>query len=152
MALGIWEGGRGMQQSSKPSAFLPLSDPEAKILDYQTQQQKLLPQLATAYAFHFLASNLSEFLHSSCDAILNKDFSHLPEVRAVCWGAGAGKTAEIVLPNGKQPRSCSHGLLLLPPAAVQYPRTSRANYTPAYKSTYIWPLESSKNAGGNNHT
>uniref|UniRef100_A0A452VFE0 Acyl-coenzyme A oxidase n=1 Tax=Ursus maritimus TaxID=29073 RepID=A0A452VFE0_URSMA len=65
------------------------NDPEAKILDYQTQQQKLLPQLATAYAFHFLASNLSEFLHSSCDAILNKDFSHLPELHALSAGIKA---------------------------------------------------------------
>ncbi|XP_002913577.1 peroxisomal acyl-coenzyme A oxidase 2 isoform X2 [Ailuropoda melanoleuca] len=65
------------------------SDPEAKILDYQTQQQKLLPHLATAYAFHFLGSNLSEFLHSSYDAILNKDFSHLPELHALSAGIKA---------------------------------------------------------------
>ncbi|VFV17557.1 peroxisomal acyl-coenzyme a oxidase 2 [Lynx pardinus] len=56
------------------------SDPEAKVLDHQTQQQKLFPQLATAYAFHFLTSNLLEFFHSSYDAILNKDFSLLPEM------------------------------------------------------------------------
>ncbi|XP_032179694.1 peroxisomal acyl-coenzyme A oxidase 2 isoform X2 [Mustela erminea] len=65
------------------------SDPEAKILDYQTQQQKLLPQLATAYAFHFLASNLLKFLHSSYDAIRNKDFSHLPELHALSAGIKA---------------------------------------------------------------
>ncbi|XP_030162971.1 peroxisomal acyl-coenzyme A oxidase 2 isoform X2 [Lynx canadensis] len=56
------------------------SDPEAKVLDHQTQQQKLFPQLATAYAFHFLTSNLLEFFHSSYDAILNKDFSLLSEM------------------------------------------------------------------------
>nr|XP_054360633.1 peroxisomal acyl-coenzyme A oxidase 2 isoform X3 [Mirounga angustirostris] len=65
------------------------SDPEAKILDYQTQQQKLFPQLATAYAFHFLASSLLEFLRSSYNAILNKDFSHLPELHALSAGIKA---------------------------------------------------------------
>jgi hypothetical protein len=69
---------------------VPLSDPEVKILDYQTQQQKLFPQLAMSYAFHFLAVSLSEFFELSYDSILNKDFSLLPEVSAICWGAAAG--------------------------------------------------------------
>lgn len=66
------------------------SDPETKILDYQTQQQKLLPQLATVYAFHFLAGSLMEFFQSSYSAILHKDFSLLPEVPVVCRGQGLG--------------------------------------------------------------
>uniref|UniRef100_A0A9L0SVU5 Acyl-coenzyme A oxidase n=1 Tax=Equus caballus TaxID=9796 RepID=A0A9L0SVU5_HORSE len=65
------------------------SEPEAKILDYQTQQQKLLPQLATAYAFHFLARSLLEFLHDSHDAILDRDFSLLPELHALSAGLKA---------------------------------------------------------------
>ncbi|KAB1264348.1 Peroxisomal acyl-coenzyme A oxidase 2 [Camelus dromedarius] len=65
------------------------SDPEAKILDYQTQQQKLLPQLATAYAFHFQASSLLEFFHRSYSSILDKDFSLLPELHALSAGAKA---------------------------------------------------------------
>ncbi|KAL6084014.1 hypothetical protein STEG23_002533, partial [Scotinomys teguina] len=65
------------------------SDPEAKILDYQTQQQKLLPQLAMSYAFHFLATGLLEFFHRSYSAILNRDFSLLPELHALSTGMKA---------------------------------------------------------------
>nr|XP_060487407.1 peroxisomal acyl-coenzyme A oxidase 2 [Panthera onca]XP_060487408.1 peroxisomal acyl-coenzyme A oxidase 2 [Panthera onca]XP_060487409.1 peroxisomal acyl-coenzyme A oxidase 2 [Panthera onca] len=65
------------------------SDPEAKVLDHQTQQQKLFPQLATVYAFHFLTKNLLEFFHSSYDAILNRDFSVLPELHALSSGIKA---------------------------------------------------------------
>lgn len=56
------------------------SDPEAKVLDYQTQQQKLFPPLASAYAFQFLGQNLLEFFHRSYSAILDRDFTLLPEV------------------------------------------------------------------------
>lgn len=65
------------------------SDPEAKILDYQTQQQKLLPQLAMSYAFHFTAVSLLEFFHRSYDEILSKDFSLLPELHALSTGMKA---------------------------------------------------------------
>ncbi|XP_060246920.1 peroxisomal acyl-coenzyme A oxidase 2 isoform X2 [Meriones unguiculatus] len=65
------------------------SDPEAKILDFQTQQQKLLPQLALSYAFHFTATSLLEFFHSSYSAILKKDFSPLPELHALSTGMKA---------------------------------------------------------------
>ncbi|XP_021586436.2 peroxisomal acyl-coenzyme A oxidase 2 isoform X1 [Ictidomys tridecemlineatus] len=65
------------------------SDPETKILDYQTQQQKLLPQLAMSYAFHFTAVSLLEFFHRSYDEILRKDFSLLPELHALSTGMKA---------------------------------------------------------------
>ncbi|KAM5280027.1 peroxisomal acyl-coenzyme A oxidase 2 [Ctenodactylus gundi] len=65
------------------------SDPEAKILDYQTQQQKLFPQLAMSYAFHFQATGLLEFFQHSYDAIRNRDFSLLPELHALSTGMKA---------------------------------------------------------------
>nr|XP_003409873.1 peroxisomal acyl-coenzyme A oxidase 2 [Loxodonta africana] len=65
------------------------SDPEAKILDYQTQQQKLFPQLAMAYAFHFQAVSLLEFFQGSYNAILHGDFSLLPELHALSAGLKA---------------------------------------------------------------
>ncbi|XP_006917564.2 peroxisomal acyl-coenzyme A oxidase 2 [Pteropus alecto] len=65
------------------------SDLEAKILDHQTQQQKLFPQLATAYAFHFLANSILEFFHDSHSAILDRDFSLLPELHALSSGIKA---------------------------------------------------------------
>ncbi|XP_057560535.1 peroxisomal acyl-coenzyme A oxidase 2 isoform X2 [Hippopotamus amphibius kiboko] len=65
------------------------SDPEAKVLDYQTQQQKLLPPLAMAYAFHFVAESLSEFLRRSYSSILDRDFRLLPELHALSAGMKA---------------------------------------------------------------
>ncbi|KAJ7569225.1 hypothetical protein O6H91_01G067700 [Diphasiastrum complanatum] len=38
--------------------FGPPNQPEVSILDYQSQQQKLMPMLASAYAFHFSAQYL----------------------------------------------------------------------------------------------
>ncbi|KAH0502812.1 Peroxisomal acyl-coenzyme A oxidase 2 [Microtus ochrogaster] len=64
-------------------------EPEAKILDYQTQQQKLLPQLAMSYAFHFAATSLLEFFHGAYSAILKRDFSLLPELHALSTGMKA---------------------------------------------------------------
>ncbi|KAL0600964.1 Peroxisomal acyl-coenzyme A oxidase 2 [Plecturocebus cupreus] len=61
----------------------------AKVLDYQTQQQKLFPQLAISYAFHFLAVSLLEFFQRSYSAILNRDFSILPELHALSTGMKA---------------------------------------------------------------
>ncbi|XP_071078371.1 peroxisomal acyl-coenzyme A oxidase 2 isoform X2 [Desmodus rotundus] len=66
------------------------SGPEAKVLDYQTQQQKLLPQLATAYAFHFAAHGLLDFFQRSYSAILHRDFSRLPEGTELCRRACGG--------------------------------------------------------------
>ncbi|ETE63784.1 Peroxisomal acyl-coenzyme A oxidase 2 [Ophiophagus hannah] len=55
-------------------------DPEAKILDYQTQQQKLFPQLATAYAFHFICNYLQEIFHRCYNQTQEGKFDLLPEV------------------------------------------------------------------------
>ncbi|KAJ6378159.1 hypothetical protein OIU78_028404 [Salix suchowensis] len=40
--------------------FGPPKQPEISILDYQSQQHKLMPMLATTYAFHFATVNLVE--------------------------------------------------------------------------------------------
>ncbi|XP_045434955.1 peroxisomal acyl-coenzyme A oxidase 2 [Pipistrellus kuhlii] len=65
------------------------SDPEAKVLDYQTQQHKLFPQLAAAYAFHFTGTSLRDFFQESYGAILDRDFSLLPELHALSSGLKA---------------------------------------------------------------
>ncbi|XP_069721789.1 peroxisomal acyl-coenzyme A oxidase 2 [Phaenicophaeus curvirostris] len=59
---------------------------EAKILDYQTQQEKLLPQLAAAYAFHFINNYLQELLDRGYKEIQRKNFSMLPELHACSSG------------------------------------------------------------------
>ncbi|OBS68328.1 hypothetical protein A6R68_03136 [Neotoma lepida] len=96
-AEGIFPGGLSTQKKVMIVLLLAYwppsgqqSDPEAKILDYQTQQQKILPQLAMSYAFHFLGTSLLEFFHSSYSAILNRDFSLLPEGAEICRRACGG--------------------------------------------------------------
>ncbi|OPJ71943.1 peroxisomal acyl-coenzyme A oxidase 2 isoform A [Patagioenas fasciata monilis] len=59
---------------------------EAKILDYQTQQEKLLPQLAAAYAFHFINKYLQELLNRGYREVQTKNFDNLPELHAFSSG------------------------------------------------------------------
>lgn len=61
-------------------------DPEAKILDYQTQQQKLLPQLATAYALHFTCDYVHEIFNKAYTEIKGGKFDLLPELHALASG------------------------------------------------------------------
>ncbi|OXB78709.1 UNVERIFIED_CONTAM: hypothetical protein H355_002674 [Colinus virginianus] len=59
---------------------------EAKILDYQTQQEKLLPQLAAAYAFHFIKNYLQELFDRGYKEIQRRNFDLLPELHALSAG------------------------------------------------------------------
>ncbi|NXI39717.1 ACOX2 oxidase, partial [Galbula dea] len=59
---------------------------EAKILDYQTQQEKLLPQLAAAYAFHFISNYLQGLFDRAYREIQRKNFNMLPELHALSSG------------------------------------------------------------------
>ncbi|XP_044307997.1 peroxisomal acyl-coenzyme A oxidase 2 isoform X2 [Varanus komodoensis] len=61
-------------------------DPEAKILDYQTQQQKLLPQLATAYAFHFVCDYMQDVFNQGYADTKEGKFDLLPELHALASG------------------------------------------------------------------
>ncbi|POI34990.1 hypothetical protein CIB84_001256 [Bambusicola thoracicus] len=61
-------------------------DEEAKILDYQTQQEKLLPQLAAAYAFHFINNYLHELFDRGYKEIQGRNFDLLPELHAFSSG------------------------------------------------------------------
>ncbi|KAL7986226.1 hypothetical protein Chor_011392, partial [Crotalus horridus] len=58
-------------------------EPEAKVLDYQTQQQKLFPQLATAYAFHFVCNYLLGIFKRCYIQTNEGKFDLLPEVMGV---------------------------------------------------------------------
>lgn len=44
---------------------------EPQVIDYQTQQYRLLPGLATTYAFFFASNQLSSMLSSHRDASQN---------------------------------------------------------------------------------
>lgn len=55
-------------------------EPEPQILDYQTQQYKLFPLLATAYAFQFVGAYIKNTYRRISGDISDGDLSELPEV------------------------------------------------------------------------
>ncbi|XP_020787000.2 peroxisomal acyl-coenzyme A oxidase 1 isoform X1 [Boleophthalmus pectinirostris] len=67
-------------------------EPEPQILDYQTQQYKLFPLLATAYAFTFVGQYISQTYHRITGDINHGDFSELPELHALSAGLKAFTT------------------------------------------------------------
>ncbi|CAL1601681.1 unnamed protein product [Knipowitschia caucasica] len=67
-------------------------EPEPQILDYQTQQYKLFPLLATAYAFTFVGQYMSQTYHRITGDINQGDFSELPELHALSAGLKAFTT------------------------------------------------------------
>ncbi|XP_015254595.1 PREDICTED: peroxisomal acyl-coenzyme A oxidase 1 isoform X1 [Cyprinodon variegatus] len=69
-------------------------EPEPQILDYQTQQYKLFPLLAMAYAFTFVGQYMTEIYHRISEDINRGDFSQLPELHALSAGLKAFTTWE----------------------------------------------------------
>ncbi|XP_066519533.1 peroxisomal acyl-coenzyme A oxidase 1 isoform X2 [Hoplias malabaricus] len=67
-------------------------EPEPQILDYQAQQYKLFPLLATAYAFTFVGQYMSNTYHRITGDIDQGDFSELPELHALAAGLKAFTT------------------------------------------------------------
>ncbi|OCT60695.1 hypothetical protein XELAEV_18046716mg [Xenopus laevis] len=73
-------------------------EPEPQILDFQTQQYKLFPLLATAYAFQFVGSYMSHTYHRISAEIQAGNLNELPELHALSaglkaftsWAANAG--------------------------------------------------------------
>ncbi|TSK62588.1 Peroxisomal acyl-coenzyme A oxidase 1 [Bagarius yarrelli] len=60
---------------------LRAGEPEPQIMDYQAQQYKLFPLLATAYAFTFVGQYMKNTYNRITGDINQGDFSQLPEVR-----------------------------------------------------------------------
>ncbi|KAA0723829.1 Peroxisomal acyl-coenzyme A oxidase 1 [Triplophysa tibetana] len=67
-------------------------EPEPQILDYQTQQYKLFPLLATAYAFHFVGQYMKTTYLRITGDINEGDFSGMPELHALSAGLKAFTT------------------------------------------------------------
>ncbi|NP_001084533.1 acyl-CoA oxidase 2, branched chain L homeolog [Xenopus laevis] len=74
-------------------------DREPKILEYQTQQQKLLPLLATCYAIHYTVCHVNKVYDEVCGAIQAGNFDSLPELHALVSGMKAYAT-----------ETCSNGI------------------------------------------
>uniref|UniRef100_A0AAQ5WYK7 Acyl-coenzyme A oxidase n=1 Tax=Amphiprion ocellaris TaxID=80972 RepID=A0AAQ5WYK7_AMPOC len=68
--------------------------PEPQILDYQTQQYKLFPLLAMAYAFKFVGQYMKQTYHRISEDINHGNFSELPELHALSAGLKAFTTWE----------------------------------------------------------
>ncbi|CAI5490065.1 unnamed protein product [Closterium sp. Naga37s-1] len=66
---------------------------ESKVMDYQTQQMRLLPLIASAYAFLFAGKWMAELYNDVVARIKRGDYSTLPEVHAATAGLKALTTA-----------------------------------------------------------
>ncbi|XP_023585000.1 peroxisomal acyl-coenzyme A oxidase 1 isoform X3 [Trichechus manatus latirostris] len=64
-------------------------EPEPQILDFQTQQYKLFPLLANAYAFQFVGAYMKETYYRINEDIDRGDLSELPELHALTAGLKA---------------------------------------------------------------
>ncbi|XP_075690063.1 peroxisomal acyl-coenzyme A oxidase 2 [Rhinoderma darwinii] len=64
-------------------------DRESKILDYQTQQHKLLPLVATCYSIDFTSKYVEKFYNDVYSEIKKANFNSLPELHALTAGMKA---------------------------------------------------------------
>ncbi|XP_066452700.1 peroxisomal acyl-coenzyme A oxidase 2-like isoform X2 [Eleutherodactylus coqui] len=67
-------------------------DREPKILDYQTQQYKLLPLVASCYAIDFTIKYVNTFYNNAFSEIRMENFNSLPELHAITAGMKAFAT------------------------------------------------------------
>uniref|UniRef100_A0A674NME6 Acyl-coenzyme A oxidase n=1 Tax=Takifugu rubripes TaxID=31033 RepID=A0A674NME6_TAKRU len=67
-------------------------EPEPQILNFQTQQHKLFPVLATAYAFTFVGQYMKQTYNRISGDIHAGDYSGLPELHALSAGLKAFTT------------------------------------------------------------
>ncbi|KAM4692042.1 peroxisomal acyl-coenzyme A oxidase 1 isoform 1-T1 [Rhinophrynus dorsalis] len=67
-------------------------EPEPQILDFQTQQYKLFPLLATAYAFQFVGAYMNQTYHRITGDIQQGNLNELPELHALSAGLKAFTT------------------------------------------------------------
>ncbi|XP_077690519.1 peroxisomal acyl-coenzyme A oxidase 1 isoform X2 [Eretmochelys imbricata] len=75
--------------SVRHQSELKPGEPEPQILDYQTQQYKLFPLLATAFAFHFVGAYMKKTYQRITGDINQGDLSELPELHALSAGLKA---------------------------------------------------------------
>ncbi|XP_066452698.1 peroxisomal acyl-coenzyme A oxidase 2-like [Eleutherodactylus coqui] len=67
-------------------------DREPKILDYQTQQHKLVPLVASCYAIDFTIKYVNTFYNNVFNEIRMENFNSLPELHALTAGMKAFAT------------------------------------------------------------
>lgn len=72
----------------RQSELVP-GEPEPQILEYQTQQYKLLPLIATVFGIHFSAQSLWDTYNEVTGSINNGNLDLLPELHALSCGLKA---------------------------------------------------------------
>ena len=93
------------------SELIP-GQPEPKIIEYQTQQEKLFPALALAFGIHFAANNLWQMYTRNVKNMSAGDFALLPELHAVSCGLKALASQEVTDQIDVLRRSCGgHGFM-----------------------------------------
>ena len=89
------------------------SDREVRLLDYQTQQYRLFPQIANALAFFVTSSRLSQYYNEENERILGGNTEGLAELHALSSGLKAHVTWEMAKGMEQCRLSCGgHGYLL----------------------------------------
>ncbi|GLH03493.1 Probable peroxisomal acyl-coenzyme A oxidase 1 [Gryllus bimaculatus] len=68
--------------------------PEPQIIEYKTQQFKLLPNIAACFAFKFSAAWLWDMYNNVAEELDEKNFEHLPELHAISCCLKAVCTAD----------------------------------------------------------
>jgi len=79
-----------IRYSAGRQQFGPPESPEVSVLDYQSQQEKLIPILSTAYALHFAKDTL---VQQYCDMKRTKDARLVEEVHSFSAGLKAYTTS-----------------------------------------------------------
>ena len=79
----LWRNIQERHTRFKSKLFFSLnsSEPETQIMDYKTQQYKLLPGLAMAYATKFTFDHVWRLFQETQKKIAAGDLSMLPEVQ-----------------------------------------------------------------------
>jgi acyl-CoA oxidase len=84
-----WSLGRAATVAARYSAVRKQFPPseggkdEVAVIDYQTQQQKIIPNFASAYTIYFSYLWLKDLYDKNGDAVAKGDFSLMPELHAV---------------------------------------------------------------------
>eukprot|EP00899_Mesostigma_viride_P006607 jgi/Mesvir1/15948/Mv08266-RA.1 len=98
------QGGGGAAEGGEPEG-LPR---ENQVLDYRTQQHRLLPLVAAAYAFHFTARKTAAMMDAMIQAMASGDVSGLGQMHALSSGLKSF-TTEIAAAGIDECRKCCGG-------------------------------------------
>jgi len=99
--------------ATRRQTTLKPGDPEQQVLDFQTQQYKIFPALATAYAAYFVATDMLALYNTTHTEIMKGNTKRLAELHAQSSGLKAFLTDRSTYLVEICRRSCGgHGFLM----------------------------------------